>query len=354
MNTKKTIRKVLLISFWVLVGTGMLTLLAAAITKRNKELCKGYSISIGGVKNNLFVDEKDITKLLMAGTNGKVKGEPMVSFNLMALENLLEDNVWVKDAQLYFDNQDILHVSITEREPVARIFTESGKTFYIDSSLHQMPLSDKMSARVPVFTSFTDKKILNAADSAVLSDIKKTALFILNDPFWMAQVEQIDITTDQNFEMIPTVGNHTVKLGNGDDIEKKFHRLMVFYKDVLSKTGFDKYSIVDVEYAGQVVGTRKGTGKQVVDSAQLRLNVDKLLQESRQMQADTSMIAPQAKPEKPSEPADANTDIPPVEPETATTPTVAPATMNHPVSNPDPKPTGTNRVPRAVMPPRHN
>jgi cell division protein FtsQ len=350
-----------LITFWVMIGAGMLTLLAAAITKRNKDLCKGFTISINGAKDNLFVDEKDITKLLMAGTNGKVKGEAMVSFNLMALEELLEDNVWVKDAQLYFDNQDILHVAVIEREPVARIFTVSEKTFYIDSSLHQMPLSDKMSARVPVFTSFPDKKILNGADSMLLNDIKKTALFILQDPFWMAQVEQLDITADQNFEMIPTVGNHIVKLGNGADIEKKFHRLMVFYKDVLSKTGFDKYSIVDVEYAGQVVGTRKGTGKQVVDSAQLRLNVEKLLQESRQMQADTSMIAPPVKAEKPSEPADANTDIPAVEPEPNVTTTNTPVSqaisnpVKQPTNNqPDPKPVEVRRVPRAVMPPRHN
>ncbi len=59
----------------------------------------------------------------------------------------------------------------------------------------------------------------------------------MNDPFWMAQVAQIDITAERTFEMTPVVGNHLVKLGNGEDMDKKFHRLMVFYKQVLSKTG---------------------------------------------------------------------------------------------------------------------
>ena len=159
-----------------------------------------------------------------------------------------------------------------------------------------MPLSDLQSARVPVFTNFPDrqagKKVLNAKDSALLSDVKKTSLFILNDPFWMAQTEQVDIDEDDGFEMIPTVGNHIVKLGNGDDIDKKFHRLLVFYQQVLSKTGFDKYNTVDVRFEGQVIGSKTKVTK--VDSLQVRRNVEKLLQDAKQMQQDALTSLPVA------------------------------------------------------------
>ena len=113
------------------------------------------------------------------------------------------------------------------------------------------------------------------------------AEFILNDPFWMSQVAQINITEEKNFEMIPTVGNHLVKLGNGEDIEKKFHRLFVFYKEILSKTGFNEYKTIDIEYAGQVVAD-KGKSMSKVDMAQLKKNVDKLLTESQKMESDTT------------------------------------------------------------------
>jgi cell division protein FtsQ len=149
-----------------------------------------------------------------------------------------------------------------------------------------MPLSDKMSARVPVFTSFPDKKILSSKDSMLLSDIKVTANFIVNDPFWMSQVAQIDITPDRKFEMIPVIGNHLVKLGNGENIDQKFMRLLIFYKEVLSKTGFDKYKVINVQYEGQVVASRYSDDPEV-DSAQLRKNVDKLLQQAREAQNDT-------------------------------------------------------------------
>jgi cell division protein FtsQ len=289
MNTKATIRKVLFAMLWISIGGGMLTLLIAAIGKKNKELCSNYTISIKSNQDNFFIDEKDITKLLSVAVGRDIKGKKITEFNLRQLEQLLEDNVWIRNAELWFDNRDVLHVLVIEREPIARIFTNTGTTFYIDSNEVKMPLSDKISARVPVFTDFPDKQMLSAKDSLLLHDVKNTALFIRNDPFWMSQVAQIEITEQQNFEMIPVVGNHVVKLGNGGNIDKKFNRLMIFYKQVLSQVGFDVYSTVDVQYAGQVVGTKKGTEKFIADTATFRQNAALLIKQNLQMKNETEV-----------------------------------------------------------------
>ena len=300
---------------WISIGGGMLTLLIAAIGKKNRELCSDYTITIKSGLDNIsttclqdstscaFIDEKDITRLLTAAVSADLKGRKISEINLRQLEQLLKDNVWIRNAEMWIDNQNVLRVSVNERSPIARIFTTLGNSFYIDSSGFRMPLSDKMSVRVPVFTDFPEKKIYTAKDSLLLNDVKKMAGFILNDPFWMSQVAQIDINADGNpmamgFEMIPVVGNHLVKLGNGNDIGKKFNRLMTFYKEVLSKTGFDVYSTVDVQYAGQVVGTKRGTEKKMVDLAKLQMNVDNLLKQMQQAQNDT-VTASQPITEKP-------------------------------------------------------
>lgn len=293
MDTKKTIRKILFISLWLVIGGGMLTLLIAAMGKKNKEYCSDYEINIKSNHNLLFVNEKDVLDLLTNATNGKIKGQPMSVFNLRRLEDLLKDNVWIRDAELYFDNKDVLHVTVIEREPVARVFATTGSSFYIDDETKRMPLSDKMSMEVPVFTNFPSGQFVSERDKHLLQDIKATAEFILNDPFWMSQVAQINISADPspgsgwNFEMIPTVGNHLIKLGDGENIEKKFHRLYVFYKEILSKTGFNEYKTIDVEYAGQVVAD-KGKTMNKVDVAQLKKNVDRLLTESQKMESDTT------------------------------------------------------------------
>ncbi|MEJ0101811.1 MAG: hypothetical protein WDO19_04270 [Bacteroidota bacterium] len=292
MDTKKTMRKMLFTVIGLVAGAGMLTLLIAAIGEKKKGQCADYKITVKSAGNNsLFIDDKDVFKLLSAATGGAVKGQPMSAINIRKLEDMLENNVWISDAQLYFDNRNVLHVAVKEREPLARLFTMAGNSFYIDSNEKRMPLSDKMSARVLVFTGFPDKKILTQKDSMLLSDVKTVAQFISTDSFWTSQASEIDITPERNFEMIPVIGNHLVKIGDAENLEQKFHRLFLFYNTVLSKTGFDRYRIIDAQYDGQIVAIRKGAKLNSVDTAKLKLNVQKLIKQSLEVQNDTMVTA---------------------------------------------------------------
>lgn len=337
----------------------MFTLLMAAITRKDNGQCTGYTIRIEGVEKNYFIDEKDVELLLKKAAGGSVKGQTLTALNLHEMEAALEKNTWISDAELYVDNQDRLHVTIVEQEPVARIFTVSGNSFYLDKTGKKLPLSDKLSAKVPVFTGYPDMKKLNAADSALLAKVTAAANYIMADPFWMAQVAQMDITPERNFEMIPVVGNHLVKMGAGEQIDRQFGRLMIFYKEVLSKTGFDRFKVIDVQYKGQVVASRDG-GNTKVDSLQLRRNVETLLQQSRQAENDTvARILPNAGtplvadepdestvvegPEKPTTSATNNNPVPLKSP-------VPAKPDGKPKRDPSPKP--ANRQPRAVMPAR--
>ncbi len=264
----------------------MLTLLLAAISTKRKGQCSDFTITIKGPKNIFFISEKEVESLLIKASKGPIRGQAIASLQLNELEEMLEKNTWISEAELYLDSRDVLHVLVTEKEPVARVFTVGGKSFYIDAAGQQMPLSELRSARVPVFTGFPEKRIYSGADSILLDHIRKTAIYILNDPFWMAQVAQVDITPERNMELIPVVGNHIVKLGDGENIEAKFNRLMIFYRQVVGKTGFDHYKLIDVQYKGQVVASRYA-GDPKVDSVQLRKNVEKLLKYAGEAELDT-------------------------------------------------------------------
>jgi cell division protein FtsQ len=289
MSIGSNIRKILFITLWSVVAAGIMVLLVAAIKSRRSRECKGYEIKISGSANHAFVDKKEIVAILTYSGSVKLAGKSIGSFNLHEMENELYENPWIKKAQLFFDNNETLQVSITEREPVARIFTEKGNSFYIDSSGMQLPLSRKTIVQVPVFTNYPNEKIkTHGDDSVLLQDIKNVGTYILKDSFWMAQIAQVDITAAHNFEMEPVVGSHTIGFGDGTDCEKKFSRLFIFYKDVLNKTGFDKYARVDVQYAGQIVGTKKGSGITKADSMLAVKNIQQLIRSAQQMQIDTS------------------------------------------------------------------
>lgn len=49
--------------------------------------------------------------------------------NLRSMENALENNPWVKNAEMFLDNQQVLQIEIDERQPVARVFTMQGSSF---------------------------------------------------------------------------------------------------------------------------------------------------------------------------------------------------------------------------------
>lgn len=269
-----------------------MSLLIAAIGKKKKEDCTDYTITIKGSEDKYFIDTDDINKLLRSGAGAEIKGKRIAEINLKNLEQLLRDNVWVQKAEMWFDNRNVLHVEVYEREPIARIFTASGNTFYIDSSIKKLPLSDKRTPKVPMFTGFTDKKVYSVKDSLLLADIKNIATYIQSDSFWMSQIAQIDITSNRNFELSPVIGNHLIKLGDGKDLEKKFNRLMIFYKQVLSQKGFDSYSTIDVQYSGQVVGTRRGTEKSKVDTVMLKKKVDELLKQVQKQYDSIAALKP--------------------------------------------------------------
>jgi cell division protein FtsQ len=286
METGKIIRRFFFVTTWVVIGGGMLMLLIAAIGKKNRELCSDYLITIKGAERHLFVNKNDIENLVRRQCGGRIEGKSISSFDLLQMETVLEKNNWINDAELYFDNRGVLHINIKEREPIARVFRLNGQSFYIDSSARQMPLSEKLSARVPVFTGFPDNKSLRKKDSVLLNDISKTAQFIFDDPFWMAQVSQVNITASRQFEISPSIGNHKIIFGNADNIAAKFNRLQLFYKQVMAKTGMDAYGLIDVRFNGQVVATKQAR-QDKIDSVQLRRNVEKLLSNPNLMKTDS-------------------------------------------------------------------
>lgn len=291
MSEKKRygLKNILFVTLWIFIGAGAVVLLVAAMRKKDASHCRGIEINIAGVDNNYFVDKTDILNSIKAIEKDDPVGKPIGSFNLKMLEKELEKDIWVKTAELFFDNNEILQVNVHEREPVARVFTTTGATFYIDRELAMLPLSDKFSARLPVFTGFpSDKKVLSSADSSLLKDINTISLAIQKDLFRMAMIEQVDITADGNFEMMPKIGNQVIVFGNGEDAEAKFNKLQLFYKEVMVKAGWNSYSVINVQYKNQVVAKRKDAADIEAD-AQRTLQIMKMIADQAQKQANDSL-----------------------------------------------------------------
>lgn len=258
LNWKKGLMRIC----WILAGMGLIVLAGAAIQQKNNRLCKEVRIEITGAEQHLFIDEKDVLDLLNA--NGPVVGKPIAKLSLRQMESLVEQNKWVKNAEMFFNNNQVLQIDIEERQPVARVFQINGQSFYLDTAAVFLPLSNKLSARVPVFTGLP---VQQQPDSALLQQVIAMARYIQADSFFSAQVSQIDITPDRQFDIVPLVGDQLVHFGDASDLENKFKRLKAFYQTAWLQYGINTYETINLQFKNQVVGVRRGTAKAYADSA---------------------------------------------------------------------------------------
>ena len=312
MKGKKLIYKILILAAWLLVGSGMIVLLAAASKKQKQHLCKDVTITIKGDSKQVFIDKKEIQNQLKLTAKGSLINKPLSGISLSQLENRLKDHPWISKAQLYFDSRNILHVAVVERIPIARIFTTTGQTFYIDSTGHRMPLLENINLRLPIITNFTSAKKLHASDSLMLNDITRMVSYISAHLFWSAQIAQFDITHERTFEAIPVVGNHIIKLGTAEGFAKKLDKLYLFYQNIISKTGFDKYKAIDLQYQDQIIGVKRGTTSKI-DSVQLKKNIEEMMKQSEAALADSLLVMQQKPPSEGALPTTTFYTTPPTE-----------------------------------------
>ena len=97
----------------------------------------------------------------------------------------------------------------------------------------------------------------NVEKSFAMSDLYNFGVFLQNNPFWGAQIEQINVLPGRDIELVPRIGNHTIFFGKLDNYEAKLSRLRSFYRKGLNEVGWDKYSYINIEFENQIVCTKR-------------------------------------------------------------------------------------------------
>ena len=273
-------KKIFITTAWILFGTGVMVVFGAAMSKKGQHTCKGIEVVIKTATTDVFIDEKDIRQLLEQTFH--ITGTAISKLPLRSMELLLENNPWIADAEIFVDNNDQLHAKIEERQPIARIFTIQQHSYYIDSAGVQLPLSEKMVARVPVFTDFpSDQAVLSVPDSLLMQDILSISRYIAADSFWMAQVSQIAIVAGNQFEIYPLTSRPIIRMGNGNNLAEKFHKLDAYFRSDYFKLGYTIYPLIDVQYTRQLIGIRNAANG--VDSTRFYQAVQGINQQAAQL-----------------------------------------------------------------------
>lgn len=243
---------------WSIAGAALIVLFVIAWKAKEEKKYNSIQIELVGENTSaLFMDEKEILQIIHE--QGVKEGQSVGELNLNTLEKYLHTIRWVKNVELFLDNAQVLQVKIEQRIPIARIFTASGNSFYIDKDGLQLPLKQLTVLRLPVFTNFpSDQQNLSKPDSLLLNDILHFTKAVQNDSFFLAQTAQVNIAVNGDFELVPSVGDHLVLIGSVENIEDKLNRLYTFYKKVWVQSGLNAYQVIDCRFDNQIVALKKG------------------------------------------------------------------------------------------------
>jgi cell division protein FtsQ len=233
-------------------------------------LCSEVNVRLIGSNDQAFVEKGDVLQTIH-DKFGELEGKPMHSINISLLENIINNNPFVAHAEVFSTIDGKLTIEVVPRNPIVRIINYFNESFYIDDEGVFMPLSEKYSASVPVVNGFIyDKEVNHSVRKMTEKEMADTSFhplriekvyvlvgYISQHEFWNAQVEQVFVNSDGEMELIPRVGNHLVVLGDEKDMDEKFNKLLLFYKEGLSRQGWEKYSVINLKFKDQVVCTKK-------------------------------------------------------------------------------------------------
>ncbi|MFZ9588079.1 MAG: cell division protein FtsQ/DivIB [Chitinophagaceae bacterium] len=265
---KQLIRQIFTIILWLSIGSGITLLLISAVNKEQKNLCKEVIVEFDDQLPFRMLDEDEIIYTLWpAALSTYPVGKPVTSLDIYALEKQLEKNPWIKNADIYFDQVRKLHLMVEQRNPVARLFTPAGNSFYIDDQYALLPVKLAGAVSLPVFTNYAQiSSIPSAADTLLMKRIVSLSNFIKSDSLWMAQIEQVNINPDLTFDVMTQMGDQFIQLGVRSDWSKLFSKLKVLYKRINEEGNWSKYSQIDLQYKDQAVCIKRGTNYKVIDT----------------------------------------------------------------------------------------
>ncbi len=234
-----------------------------AVIVRSKP-CGGIVIDLKDSSDYHFVTKRQL--LNMAYGNGRILGKPVSEISVDEIEGRINVLRELKVAEAFVTVDGIVHIYADQRNPIMRVMPDNGGDYFVDEDgvvvrrrnlytprLHIVGGNVNISSAMLSGVSVLDTSIKNS----ILKDIYHIVNYINDDDFWSAQIDQIFVDNNDEIDLIPRVGNQLVHLGTSENFEGKLRNLAAFYDKVLPEVGWNKYSVINLEFRDQIVCKRR-------------------------------------------------------------------------------------------------
>ena len=203
---------------------------------------------------NDLITVEEIKGKVLKTYNLDLVGVEIDRLDLEGLENVLQEEAFIVDADAYVDAKEVLHIDISQRTPVLRVMGIDGSNYYLDADGYRLPLSRHFTARVPIVSGGVSEyksdflKSKNSLRSAF--NLIKAAR---EDEFLSAWLEGIYVHNDGDLWLSGNVGDFKVIFGDDSKIDDKIKKMKAFFSNGLKITGWKNIESINLKYEKQVV-----------------------------------------------------------------------------------------------------
>lgn len=239
--------RIILIVVGVTLLSCYLIVAIVLITPMTRERqCNELKVRVLDADTLRFVSPSEISYLLR---HVHCVGRTLDEIDLMQMESTVKKNPMIDFVACYKTPSGKVTIDVKQRNPIFRV-VNSEESFYIDDKGREMPTSVNHSVYVPVVTGYVNKHF-------ICNELFQFIVTLQNDDFWANQITQIYVYPNRQVELIPRMGNHIIMFGSVENAEKKLDKLLLFYQKGMPKTGWNRYSRIDLRYRDQVVCVKR-------------------------------------------------------------------------------------------------
>lgn len=229
--------------------------LTQARERRRLMTCKSVEIIFKDTLN--FVSEDDVRGYLKRDCPVFI-GQRIDSIRLYEIEKALDSRSAILSTQAW-TSDSTLHISIVQREPVARMET-ADHAFYIDDRGYIFPVQGDcgksfplIQGRLPLYEPVGYKGLPSTEEGRQWVEKMIYLIAYMKKNKWDARIAKMNVLPDGDIVMIPVEGRENYIFGRPENVPEKFARINDYCKRIKPAVEEDCYTSVNVKYKGQII-----------------------------------------------------------------------------------------------------
>ncbi|MCK5776082.1 MAG: hypothetical protein KAH25_07900 [Bacteroidales bacterium] len=250
---------------WLVVFLLTIGIIVWANIEHSNMACNNINV-IMKTTNYPSLTSTDIIKSGVIESMPALLGQSIKNINIEELESYLATNSHLSKTKTFIGLNGNIWINTIPREAILRIFDEKGVNSYIGNNRVLMKNSRSHSQRIMVASghikaiSHKDQELILRSEKALPkmhNELYEMALYIKNDHFLNALIDQIYVQKNQELELTPKVGVKQIFFGKAENIEEKLEDLKTFYINGNDKIDWQKYQSINLKYKNQIVCSKK-------------------------------------------------------------------------------------------------